>query len=310
MEHFLDIADYGEDRLKEMVDNAIAMKAGAIPHGSLLEGKSVAMIFQKPSTRTRVSFEVAVRQLGASPVVLRTEETQLGRGESIPDTARVLSRYVDAIMIRTSEHDILTELAEYADVPVINGLTDKTHPCQVMADTMTLAEKKAPDQDYAGLKVAWCGDGNNVANSWIEAAAGFGFSLDLAVPPAFKPDTGVVDAALAKGGRINLTDDPAAAAKGADVVVTDTWSSMGIERAASNSGDTESLLEPYRVDEALMGKAKKDAVFMHCLPVYRGKEAEAGVVDGPQSIIWDETENRLHVQKAILAHCLLGGVGR
>ena len=309
MRHFLDIADFAGDRLKEIIDSAIAMKSGKAPHDSLLAGKTVAMIFQKPSTRTRVSFEVGIRQLGASPLVLRTEETQLGRGESIPDTARVLSRYVDAIMIRTAEHGILTELAEHADVPVINGLTDKTHPCQVMADTMTLAEKKAPDQDYAGLKVAWFGDGNNVANSWIEAAAGFGFSLDLAVPPAFMPDKGVVDAAVAKGGRVNITDDPGVAADNADAVVTDTWSSMGIERSATNSGDGGALLEPYRVDEALMAKAKPDAVFMHCLPVYRGQEATAGVVDGPQSVIWDEAENRLHVQKAIIADCLLGRGG-
>ena len=310
MRHFLDIADHGTDELKAIVDSAVAMKSGASPHASLLEGRTVAMIFQKPSTRTRVSFEVGIRQLGAAPVVLRTEETQLGRGESIPDTARVLSRYVDAIMIRTSEHGILTDLAEHAEVPVVNGLTDKTHPCQVMADTMTLAERKAPGQDYSGIKVAWLGDGNNVANSWIEAAAGFGFGLDLAVPPAFKPDKGILDAALAKGARVAVTDDPGAAARDADVVATDTWSSMGIERSASNSGDAAAVLEPYRVDKALMAKAKPDAVFMHCLPVYRGQEAAAEVVDGPQSVIWDEAENRLHVQKAIIAHCLLGGVKR
>ena len=307
MRHFLDIEDYGGDQIKAIIDRAIAMKSGDAPHDSLLSGRVVAMIFQKPSTRTRVSFEVGIRQLGASPLVLRTEETQLGRGESIADTARVLSRYVDAIMIRTSEHSILTELAEHAEVPVINGLTDRTHPCQVMADTMTMAEKKAPSQDYGGLKVAWFGDGNNVAHSWIQAAAALGFGLDLAVPAAFRPEQEVVDAAVAKGGKITVTDDPAAAAKGADVVATDTWSSMGIERSASNSGDAGAVLEPYRVDKALMGKAKKDAVFMHCLPVYRGAEATADVVDGPQSVIWDEAENRLHIQKAIMAHCILGG---
>ena len=304
MGHFLDIADFKGKELKAIVANAIDMKSGKAPHAELLAGKTVAMIFQKPSTRTRVSFEVGIRQLGAAPLVLRTDETQLGRGESVPDTAKSLSRYVDAIMIRCGEHGILTDLARHADIPVINGLTDRTHPCQVMADTMTLAEKKAPGQDYSGLKVAWFGDGNNVAHSWIEAAAGFGFQLDLAVPPEHSPDKSVLDAAVAKGGRVTVTDDPTAAAKDADVMVTDTWSSMGSGSGAPDSGGDKAF-EPYRVDEALMAKAKSDAVFMHCLPAYRGQEATAGVVDGPQSVIWDEAENRLHVQKAILAHCLL-----
>ena len=275
-------------------------------HDTVLAGKTIAMIFEKPSTRTRVSFEVGISQLGATPLMLRGEETQMGRGETIADTARVLSRFVDAIMIRTSSHTILTELAEYATVPVINGLTDKTHPCQVMADTMTLAEKKAPGQDYTPFKVAWFGDGNNVAHSWIDAAAAFGFRLDLAVPPSFMPDQDVVTAAEAKGAQITITDDPAEAAHQADVMVTDTWSSMGIDKA-TNSGEPEAVLAPYQVDEALMAKASPDAIFMHCLPVYRGKEATAGVVDGPQSVIWDEAENRLHVQKAIMAWCLRGG---
>ena len=306
MQHFLDISGVEGSTLKSIISDAMAMKSGTMAHDTVLAGKTIAMIFEKPSTRTRVSFEVGISQLGATPLMLRGEETQMGRGETIADTARVLSRFVDAIMIRTSSHTILTELAEYATVPVINGLTDKTHPCQVMADTMTLAEKKAPGQDYTPFKVAWFGDGNNVAHSWIDAAAAFGFRLDLAVPPSFMPDQDVVTAAEAKGAQITITDDPAEAAHQADVMVTDTWSSMGIDKA-TNSGEPEAVLAPYQVDEALMAKASPDAIFMHCLPVYRGKEATAGVVDGPQSVIWDEAENRLHVQKAIMAWCLRGG---
>ena len=306
MQHFLDISGVEGSTLKSIISDAMAMKSGTMAHDTVLAGKTIAMIFEKPSTRTRVSFEVGISQLGATPLMLRGEETQMGRGETIADTARVLSRFVDAIMIRTSSHTILTELAEYATVPVINGLTDKTHPCQVMADTMTLAEKKAPGQDYTPFKVAWFGDGNNVAHSWIDAAAAFGFRLDLAVPPSFMPDQDVVTAAKAKGAQITITDDPAEAAHQADVMVTDTWSSMGIDKA-TNSGEPEAVLAPYQVDEALMAKASPDAIFMHCLPVYRGKEATAGVVDGPQSVIWDEAENRLHVQKAIMAWCLRGG---
>ena len=306
MQHFLDISGVEGSTLKSIISDAMAMKSGTMAHDTVLVGKTIAMIFEKPSTRTRVSFEVGISQLGATPLMLRGEETQMGRGETIADTARVLSRFVDAIMIRTSSHTILTELAEYATVPVINGLTDKTHPCQVMADTMTLAEKKAPGQDYTPFKVAWFGDGNNVAHSWIDAAAAFGFRLDLAVPPSFMPDQDVVTAAEAKGAQITITDDPAEAAHQADVMVTDTWSSMGIDKA-TNSGEPEAVLAPYQVDEALMAKASPDAIFMHCLPVYRGKEATAGVVDGPQSVIWDEAENRLHVQKAIMAWCLRGG---
>ena len=306
MQHFLDISGAEGSTLKSIISDAMAMKSGTMAHDTVLAGKTIAMIFEKPSTRTRVSFEVGISQLGATPLMLRGEETQMGRGETIADTARVLSRFVDAIMIRTSSHTILTELAEYATVPVINGLTDKTHPCQVMADTMTLAEKKAPGQDYTPFKVAWFGDGNNVAHSWIDAAAAFGFRLDLAVPPSFMPDQDVVTAAEAKGAQITITDDPSEAAHQADVMVTDTWSSMGIDKA-TNSGEPEAVLAPYQVDEALMAKASPDAIFMHCLPVYRGKEATAGVVDGPQSVIWDEAENRLHVQKAIMAWCLRGG---
>jgi ornithine carbamoyltransferase len=307
MPDFLDIADLDTASLKSILADADAMKAGRRPHDQILAGKTVAMIFEKPSTRTRVSFEVGITQLGGAPLILQTGEMQLGRGETIADTARVLSGYVDAIMIRTSRHEILTELADYASVPVINGLTDRSHPCQVMADVMTLAELKAPDHDFSALNVAWLGDGNNVANSWIEAASRFGFSLDLAVPPALEPDTLVVEQAKREGAVISITDRPEDAAKGADVLVTDTWSSMGMPGGYSNSGDRQALLRPFQVNASIMDMAKPDAVFMHCLPVYRGQEATADVVDGPQSVIWQEAENRLHVQKAILTYCFDAG---
>jgi len=307
MPDFLDIADLDTAGLKTILADADAMKRGRLPHDRILAGKTVAMIFEKPSTRTRVSFEVGINQLGGAPLILQTGDMQLGRGETIADTARVLSGYVDAIMIRTSRHEILTELADYASVPVINGLTDRSHPCQVMADVMTLAEVKAPDHDFSALKVAWLGDGNNVANSWIEAASRFGFSLDLAVPPALEPDKLVMEQANRNGAAIVITDKPEDAARGADVLVTDTWSSMGMPGGYSNSGDRQALLRPFQINGGIMDLAKPDAVFMHCLPVYRGQEATADVVDGPQSVIWQEAENRLHVQKAILAYCVGAG---
>ena len=299
--HFIDLADFEGDVLKEILADADAMKSGAKPHGDLLAGKTVAMIFEKPSTRTRVSFEVGIKQLGATPLMLRSEETQLGRGETVADTARVLSGYVDAIMIRTSRHEIITELAKFATIPVINGLTDRSHPCQVMADVMTMAELKAQNHDFSGLKVAWFGDGNNMAVSWIEAAVKMDFHLDLAVPPALAPDAGLAD--MMQHPNITMTADPEAAAKDADVMVTDTWSSMGMPGGYSNSGDRQDLLRPYQINQRLMDMANDDAVFMHCLPVYRGQEVSADVVDGPQSVIWQEANNRLHVQKAIMAYC-------
>ena len=299
--HFIDLADVDGAVLKDILADADAMKSGAKPHADLLAGKTVAMIFEKPSTRTRVSFEVGIQQLGATPLVLKSEEMQLGRGETIADTARVLSGYVDAIMIRTSRHEIITELAKFASIPVINGLTDRSHPCQVMADVMTMAELKAPDHDFSQMKVAWFGDGNNVAVSWIEAAVKMDFRLDLAVPPALAPDEDL--GGMLDHPNIAMTADPVEAAKNADVMVTDTWSSMGMPGGYSNSGDRQDLLRPYQINQALMDHAKKDAVFMHCLPVYRGQEASADVVDGPQSVIWQEANNRLHVQKAIMAYC-------
>lgn len=303
--HFLDIADFEQAVLKNFLHDAVAMKGGVKPHASALANKVVAMIFEKPSTRTRVSFEVGIIQLGGSPLVMQSNEMQLGRGETVADTARVLSGYIDAMMIRTSRHEILLELAAHASVPVINGLTDRSHPCQVMADVMTIAELKAPDYDFGGLKVAWCGDGNNVATSWIEAASRFEFELVIATPSALGPSDDVI--AMANPAYVTLMNDIEEAVEGADVVVTDTWSSMGMPGGYSNSGDRQELLRAYQVDASIMSLAKSDAIFMHCLPVYRGQEATADVVDGKQSVIWQEAQNRLHVQKAIMNYCINGG---
>jgi ornithine carbamoyltransferase len=255
------------------------------------------MIFEKPSTRTRVSFEVAMRHLGGDTIFLNTADTQLGRGETVADTARVLSRYVDAIMIRTNQPGKLDELARHASVPVINGLTDSSHPCQLMADVMTLQEKKGP---LKGKVVAWSGDGNNVAASWVHAAVRFGFDLRIACPDELSPSQRLLEWAQREGGRVHLTTEPLEAVAGADCVVTDTWISMGDEANVNR----HNMLTPYRVDEYLMAHAKPDAIFMHCLPVKRGEEVTAGVIDGPQSVVFDEAENRLHAQKGILAWCL------
>jgi ornithine carbamoyltransferase len=293
--HFLDIDRYEAGDLRSILDLGFAYKNGR--RDRPLEGKTLAMIFEKPSTRTRVSFEVAMRQLGGEAIILNTADSQLGRGETVADTARVLSRYVDAIMIRTNYAEKLDELAQHATVPVINGLTDSSHPCQIMADVMTLQEKKGPVDDTV---VAWSGDGNNVAVSWIHAAVRFGFALRLACPEQLPPPQAVLDWATREGGRVSLTVEPDEAVAGADCVVADTWVSMGVEASVNR----HNLLAPYRVDERLMAKAKPDAIFMHCLPAKRGEEVTAGVIDGPQSVVWDEAENRLHVQKGILAWCL------
>jgi ornithine carbamoyltransferase len=293
--HFLDIDQHETGELRHMLDLGFAYKNGR--RDRPLEGKTLAMIFEKPSTRTRVSFEVAMRQLGGDVIILDTASSQLGRGETVADTARVLSRYVDAIMIRTNHAEKLDELARHATVPVINGLTDSSHPCQIMADLMTLQERKGPLGDAV---VAWSGDGNNVAVSWIHAAVRFAFDLRLACPEQLQPPPAVVAWARREGGRVLLTGEPAEAVAGADCVVTDTWVSMGVEASVNR----HNLLAPYRVDEALMAQAKPDAIFMHCLPAKRGEEVTAGVIDGPQSAVWDEAENRLHVQKGILAWCL------
>jgi ornithine carbamoyltransferase len=256
------------------------------------------LIFEKPSTRTRVSFDVAMRQLGGQTIALNHTDLQVGRGEPLSDTAKVLSRYVDVIMIRANKHVTLDELAEHATVPVINGLTDRTHPCQIVADIMTFEEAKGP---IKGRRIAWTGDGNNVAASWIQAAARLRFSLTLACPPQLNPAKAVLDWAKREGAKIELTDDPIEAVTGADCVVTDTWVSMGQQEEASRR---KQLLGPYSVDEALLKKAASGAIFMHCLPAYRGHEVSAAVIDGAQSVVWDEAENRLHAQKAILAWCL------
>ena len=293
--HFLDIDQLDTAELRGMLDAGFAYKNGR--RDRPLAGKTLAMIFEKPSTRTRVSFEVAMRQLGGDTIYLSTADSQLARGETVADTARVLSRYVDAIMIRTNQPRKLDDLARHATVPVINGLTDTSHPCQIMADVMTLQEKKGP---VAGKNEAWSGDGNNVSASWVHAAVRFGFTLRLACPGELIPPQRLFDWAEREGGRVSFTTDPVEAVAGADCVVTDTWISMGVEASVNR----HNLLAPYRVDEHLMAHAKPDAIFMHCLPAKRGEEVTAGVIDGPQSVVWDEAENRLHAQKGILAWCL------
>ena len=297
--HFLDLAALEADTLRQIVDLGAAFKRGdatAPPPGGLA-GKTLAMIFEKPSTRTRVSFEVGMKQLGGSVVVLTPTEMQIGRGETIADTARVLSRYVDVAMMRTTNAGNLRDLAEYATVPVINGLTDHSHPCQLMADVITFEEHRGP---IAGKIVAWSGDGNNMATTWIQAAVKFGFEIRLACPNEFSPSRDVLDWARENGGAITCTKDPLAAASGADCVVTDTWVSMGDEAADRR----RKILAPYCVDDRLMAAAKPDALFMHCLPAHRDEEVSASVMDGLQSVVWDEAENRLHAQKAILTWCL------
>jgi ornithine carbamoyltransferase len=292
--HFLDLKDIDGATLRDILATATVCKAHRRDHARPLTGKSVALIFGKPSTRTRVSFEVAIRELGGDPVVLLGQEMQLGRGETVADTARVLSRYVDGIMLRTDRAKNLYELARFATVPVINGLTEASHPCQIMADIMTFEERQGPIADQV---IAWCGDGNNVARSWIEASARFGFTLRLATPPELAPPQAVLDWARAAGARIEIGRDPRAAVEGARCVITDTWVSMSDDPAESR----HNLLAPYRVTERLMAEAAPDAIFMHCLPAHRGEEVEAGVIDGPQSVVFQEAENRLHVQKGILA---------
>jgi ornithine carbamoyltransferase len=294
--HFLDLDRFDAAELRRILDRGFAYKRG-LDRSRPLSGKVLAMIFEKPSTRTRLSFEVAMKQLGGDAVVMSANDSQLSRGETVADTARVLSRYVDAIMIRTTQAAKLEELAQHATVPVINGLTDQSHPCQLMADVMTLEERKGA---AAGAVVAWSGDGNNVAVSWMHAAVRFAFELRLACPPDLSPPKRVLDWADREGGRVRLTRDPEEAVRGADCVVTDTWVSMGVEANIHR----HNMLAPYRVDERLMAKAKPHAIFMHCLPAKRGEEVTAGVIDGPQSAVWDEAENRLHAQKGILAWCL------
>jgi ornithine carbamoyltransferase len=295
--HFLDLGDFDTATLRQMLEVAEGFKQARGVSSRPLAGKTLAMIFEKPSTRTRVSFEVAMRQLGGDVIVLSGKDMQLGRGETVADTARVLSRYVDAILLRTDKASKLQELAAHATVPVINGLTEASHPCQLMADVLTFEEHRG---SIAGQVVAWCGDGNNVARSWIEAAARFDFTLRLATPDALAPPHEVMEWAQSQGARVEVVSDPRAAVAGARCVVTDAWVSMSDDPNTNR----HNLLAPYRVTKALMALAAPDALFMHCLPAHRGEEVDAEVIDGPQSVVFDEAENRLHAQKGVLAWAL------
>ncbi len=306
MKHFLDLHVTSPADLRGMIDSARAMKTarnnrpkGAPDDTQPLAGRMVALIFEKPSTRTRVSFDVGVRQMGGQTMVLSGREMQLGHGETIADTARVLSRYVDLIMIRTFEEATLLEMAEHATVPVINGLTNRTHPCQIMADVMTYEEHRGP---IAGRKVVWSGDGNNVCASFLHAAGQFGFDFTFTGPPTLDPEEAWIRFALSRGVKVQVERDPAKAVEGADLVVTDTWVSMHDPESARERRHNQ--LRGYQVNEALMSRAKPDALFMHCLPAHRNDEATSGVMDGPHSVIFDEAENRLHAQKAVMRWCL------
>jgi len=306
MNHFLDINATPADELRGMIDHARQMKDArhGLPKGTPdadqpLANHMVALIFEKPSTRTRVSFDVGVRQMGGQTMVLSGADMQLGHGETIADTARVLSRYVDLIMIRTFEEQTLLEMAEYATVPVINGLTNRTHPCQIMADIMTFEEHRG---SIKGKKVVWSGDGNNVYASFAQAAGQFGFDLTFTGPPTLDPESCFMEEARQKGVNITIERDPAKAVEGADLVVTDTWVSMHDPQSARERRHNQ--LRPYQVNRELMSHAKPDALFMHCLPAHRDDEATSEVMDGPNSVIFDEAENRLHAQKAIMRWCL------
>ncbi|WP_025323557.1 ornithine carbamoyltransferase [Deferrisoma camini] len=296
--HFLKLTDFGRDELLgilELAQDLKARQARGEPH-RLLEGKTLAMLFEKSSTRTRVSFEVGMFQLGGHALFLSPRDTQIGRGEPVRDTARVLSRYVDAIMVRTYGQDVLEELARWSSVPVINGLTDLVHPCQVMADLLTVLERR---ESLEGLRVAWIGDGNNMAHSWIHAARVLGFGLRLACPEGYEPDGAILAAARDAGADVEVGRDPEWAARGAHVVTTDVWASMGQEEEQEAR---RRAFAGYTVDARIMAAADPSAVFLHCLPAHRGEEVTDEVLEGPRSAVWDEAENRLHVQKAILVH--------
>ena len=303
MRHFIDLSDFSHDQLGQMLKLAHDLKArrrsAKAVADRVLDGKVIAMVFEQPSLRTRMSFDVGIRELGGQPMMVTGREIELGERETIADTARVMSRYVDAIMIRMLDHDALRELARNATVPVINGLTKRSHPCQVMADLMTFEEHKGP---VTGRKVAWTGDSNNVLASWVHAAGRFDFELHVATPPELAPDPKLLDWAKREGAKVTLTSRPEEAVEGADCVITDCWVSMG----DSEEGTRHNLLSPYQVDEKLMARADKDAVFMHCLPATRGEEVTDSVMDGPRSVVFDEAENRLHAQKGILAWCFAG----
>jgi len=298
--HFVSLSDAGGDALAAMINDALDRKAaregwakGRADADAPLAGHVLAMIFEKNSTRTRVSFDMAMRQLGGSALIMESGSTQLGRGETVADTARVLSRMVDAIMIRTDDHAKIEELAHYAEVPVINGLTDLSHPCQIVADLLTVIERGFA---LPGLQVAWLGDGNNVANSFVEAAGLMKFTVRIGGPAGYEPNQTFVDSARSAGGTVVLTDNAQEAVRGAQVVVTDTWVSMGQVGGEAHLA----AMAPYQVDRDLMAMAAPGAVFLHCLPAHRGEEVTAEIIDGPQSAIWDEAENRIHAQKSIL----------
>ena len=301
--HFLDLDVLAPRTLRAILDAAARIKAarkglpqGMIDEGAPLKGHMLAMIFEKNSTRTRVSFDVGMRQLGGETLILTSADSQIGRGETVADTARVLSRYVDGIMLRGKAHENILDLAAHASVPVINGLTDRSHPCQVMADLLTIKEHLGP---VAGKVITWSGDGNNMVVSWIHAAAKLGFTLRIACPAELSPPRDVLDWAASAGANVVLTADPAEAADGADCVMTDTWVSMGDK----DEDRRRKLLAPYQVDTTLMKRAKPGAIFLHCLPAHRGEEVTDEVIDGPRSVVWDEAENRLHAQKGILLWC-------
>ncbi len=299
-QHFLDLSDAGANAIAAMVGDAIDRKAarkdwgkGQADADAPLEGKVLALVFEKNSTRTRVSFDIAMRQLGGSVLILDSASSQLGRGETIADTARVLSRMVDAIMLRTDDHAKIEEMARHATVPVINGLTDRSHPCQIVADLLTVIEHGKP---LPGLEVAWFGDGNNVLHSILEAASLMRFNVRVATPAGYEPDSEFVEMARAGGAEVTLTQDASAAARGADVLVTDTWISMG----QADADEKRRAMEPFQVNAPLMAEAKPDALFLHCLPAHVGEEVSEEVFEGPQSAVFDEAENRIHAQKSVL----------
>lgn len=303
LRHFLDLSDAGGHAIAGMINDALDRKSarrewpkGQADTDAPLAGRVLAMVFEKSSTRTRVSFDIAMRQLGGSALILDASTSQLGRGESIADTARVLSRMADAIMVRTDDHAKIEEMARYASVPVINGLTDRSHPCQIVADLLTMIEHR---KALPGLEVAWMGDGNNVLHSILEAAALMKFNVRVATPAGYEPEGEFVEMARSAGSQVMLTNDAAEAAEGADVMVTDTWVSMG----QAHAEEKLAAMDPFRIDEALMAKAKADAIFLHCLPAHVGDEVSEGVFEGSQSVVFDEAENRIHAQKSILLWC-------
>ena len=308
MKNFIDLCDINRSSLREILDDALNRKnkrkkkfSAELDSDCPLSGKILAMLFQKPSTRTRISFDVAMRQLGGQTLLMNSDEMQLQRGETLGDTARVLSRYVDVLVVRVKTHEMIKEIAENSSIPVINGLTNRSHPCQILADLMTYEECRG---SLKGRKFAWCGDGNNVASTWVQASAQFGFSLNIASPSEFSVNNSIVNWANSNGGNVLKTTDPVVAITGSDCVLTDVWVSMSDEKKnLSLNKNKQELMEPYRITQELMSKASEDALFMHCLPAHRGEEVDAEVIEGEQSVVWSEVENRLHVQKSILVWC-------